>query len=287
MSKRPKTKLRCSKCGYRWKEVVYTSSTMGSTPPYCPKCAQKGIRAIGKRRKIVPLRKRVTGLIRNVVGKPLYYGAWLPVKYSVIKPSLFGVRVGWWSLKMKLWAVSLPLRAAWWVVKLPYRIVEKLLAPPPKVIVLPSDAPASMSGFVGETQRGGFTEPTAPANPGTAGFRKEDPKTSQHHPRACPRCGNYVIGEHCNNCEWGQDCVKCPYCGDLAFVASDGECFNCYYEGAEDVAGGFTPEPTGSTGFAPEPTTAEPCFGAETSKAGFASEGGFRHNRRFKNFGAH
>ena len=133
--KRPKTKLRCSKCGYRWKEVVFTSSVLDH-PPYCPKCARKGIKAVGEPVKVVPLRKRLKSLAKAVLVKPVYYGALMPLKYAVLKPSLLGLRAGWWTLKMKLWAASLPFRAAFWLVALPFRTVNRLLAPPPKVIVL-------------------------------------------------------------------------------------------------------------------------------------------------------
>jgi hypothetical protein len=154
---------------------------------------------------------------------------------------------------MKLFLASLPFRAAWWLLKLPYRGVERVLAPPPKVIVLGEE---SRSGGFAEEPRGGFSQPSAPARPeprGSAGFAREGSR--------CPRCAeNDVYDGTCENCEWDSTCVKCAGCGDLTFSTDEGCCFECGHDGS--VSTGFSPESTGSTGFAKE----------DSGRSGFAPE---------------
>ena len=180
--KRPKTRLKCTKCGYRWKEVVYTSSVLVN-PPLCPKCAKKGVRGVGKPVKVLPLRKRVKNLAKAILVKPVYYGALVPLKYTVLKPSLLGLKAGWWSLKMKLFLASLPFRAAWWGVALPFRVVNRLLAPPPKVIYLG-----------GEDQRTGFLDTSSD---GLGDWEDEDDESY------CPECGYGPFESKCEECGFG------------------------------------------------------------------------------------
>lgn len=242
--KRVKTKLRC-KNGHTWKDVVFTSSALSFTPPLCPKCLKKGIRAVGKPVPIVPLRTRAKSLAKAVTVTPLKYLVAKPVcfvaKYLVAKPVVFSAKVGWFTTKLGVWTSLLPVRLAWGIVSFPFKlagaILHRIANPVPKVVVIQD---SGLPGFVGDEATFGATE-----------------QHEQHE--CCGECGE-CGGEICESCGVCHECEEEEE--EPGFVAED--------EGDEP---GFLAED--------EPVKSvndEPGFLAETPRSdqtGFAPEGGF------------
>jgi len=257
--KRVKTKLRC-KNGHTWKDVVYTSSALSFTPPLCPKCLKKGIRAVGKPVPIVPLRTRAKSLAKAVTVTPLRYLVAKPVcfvaKYLVAKPVVFSAKVGWFTTKLGAWTAFLPVRLAWGIVSFPFRlagaILHRIANPVPKVVVIQD---SGLPGFVGDE--------------GTFGAQAEEREY-------CEECGH----ERCEECDGCHECEDEDEGDEPGFLAED--------EGDEP---GFLAEDVKSVndepGFLAETSVNdEPGFLAETPRAGFAPEAPLaRMARRFKNYG--